>query len=376
MHQPEEKGDHMTINGTQISSITGDLTKADYVDAIVNSTNSNMVGHGGLNKAIHKAAGDNLRKACEKLGKCEIGEAKATDAYDLPCKYIIHTVGPVWKDGEHDEIDQLKSCYRSVLETAKGLHIKSIGLSSISTGMHGFPVEKAAETAVSTVVGFVKGNPGVFDKILWIVRDDETKAAYEKEINDYESMESINTLVKLIGVPIEAINWDDKLLYGSYAEKLFPGPDRKILRGLVRIIDPSGKVETIMLPGECIKSGDLYYVGKHVMDDLQRKGIPLCRTIPVEEPWKKEMATELHATYHKLLRQHGYVITTRSIPTDQQRKTILTMLINYDNISPFSIYEHLKSLSFNEAPLHPKVSAKIETDMEYLRNRAHRHPLE
>lgn len=121
----------MKINDTLITTIIGDITKADYVDAIVNPTNSKMTANGGLNKAIHKAAGDNLQKACEKLGHCAEGEAKATDAYNLPCKYIIHTVGPVWQDGKHNEQKLLRSCYQNVLETARGLHIRTIGFSSI-----------------------------------------------------------------------------------------------------------------------------------------------------------------------------------------------------------------------------------------------------
>lgn len=149
----------MKIKDTLITTVIGDITKADSVDAIVNSTNPSMSGHSGLNKAIHLAAGENLRKACEKLGKCQIGEAKATDAYNLPCKYIIHTVGPVWNKGEHGEKEQLRSCYQSVLEIAKGLQIRTIAFPSISTGIHGFPLDKAAEIAVKSVANFVRLYP-------------------------------------------------------------------------------------------------------------------------------------------------------------------------------------------------------------------------
>lgn len=165
----------MKIKDTLITTSLGDITKADSVDAIVNSTNPSMSGHSGLNKAIHLAAGENLRKACEKLGKCQIGEAKATDAYNLPCKYIIHTVGPVWNKGEHGEKEQLRSCYQSVLEIAKGLQIRKVGFPSISTGIHGFPLDEAAEIAVKAVANFVRLYPESFDEIIWITRDEETK---------------------------------------------------------------------------------------------------------------------------------------------------------------------------------------------------------
>lgn len=109
----------MKIKDTLLTAIIGDITKTDHVDAIVNPTNTSMTCSGGLNKAIHNAAGGNLQKACAKLGRCEVGEAKATDAYNLPCKYIIHTAGPVWQDGKHNEKDLFKSCYQNVLETSR-----------------------------------------------------------------------------------------------------------------------------------------------------------------------------------------------------------------------------------------------------------------
>lgn len=183
----------MKIKDTLISTSIGDITKADSVDAIVNSTDTSMSGDSGLNKAIHLAAGEKLRKACEKLGKCQIGEAKATDAYNLPCKYIIHTVGPAWNKGEHGEKEQLRSCYQSVLEIAKGLQIRTIAFPSISTGTHGFPLDEAAEIAVNAVANFVKSYPGSFDEIKWITRDEETKEAYDKALKDREKIELISS---------------------------------------------------------------------------------------------------------------------------------------------------------------------------------------
>ena len=223
----------MIINDTLITTIKGDIAKADFVDAIVNPTNSTMTANGGLNKEIHKAAGDNLQKTCEKLGHCEVGQAKATDAYNLPCKYIIHTVGPVWQDGNHGEQELLRSCYQNVLETARGLHIRTIGLSSISTGKHGFPVDKAAEIAVKATVRFVRENPQSFDQIVWILRNEETKKAYDKAIKAHEVIETVKANVRLANVPIRAINWDDIIIYGSAVASMLKGKHVKRVLGLI-----------------------------------------------------------------------------------------------------------------------------------------------
>ncbi len=246
----------MKINDSLITTIIGDITKANQVEAIVNSTNSTMTGSGGLNKAIHNAAGDNLRKACAKLGHCEVGEAKATDAYNLPCKYIIHTVGPVWQDGKHNEKELLRASYQNVLETARGLHIRTIGLSSVSTGKHGFPVDIAAEIAVKTVVRFVRENPQSFDKIVWILWNEETKKAYDKAIKAHEVIETIKANVSLASYPIIAINWNDIIIYGSAVASMLKDKPVKRMRGLVRYIELSGKVTTVMIPGIIVKDGN------------------------------------------------------------------------------------------------------------------------
>lgn len=323
-----------------------------------------MSGHSGLNKAIHLAAGENLRKACEKLGKCEIGEAKATDAYNLPCKYIIHTVGPVWNKGEHGEKEQLRSCYQSVLEIAKGLQIRTIGFPSISTGIHGFPLDEAAEIGVEAVANFVKLFPGSFNEITWITRDEETKKACEKALKDRERIELVDTYVHMSEVPLVAINWNDIVIYGSFAEKIFQDKTKEMVRAVVRYIELSGRVKTIVIPGNCIKEGERYYVPKAVMEELQNRGVLLCRTILYDS--FINMSKELHADYSKLLRQHGYIITHKVVPTDMQRKVILSMLIHYNHISPKSLIAGLNELSIENAHLVEKLMAKIETDIAYI----------
>lgn len=134
----------------QLQVFQGDITKLQ-VDAIVNAANSSLLGGGGVDGAIHRAAGTDLVHECRLLGGCKTGNAKITKGYKLPAKFIIHTVGPVWQDGGHNEAELLTSCYRRALELAQQYQVTSIAYPSISTGIYGYPIEQAAEIAINTV---------------------------------------------------------------------------------------------------------------------------------------------------------------------------------------------------------------------------------
>jgi len=167
-----------------IKTVLGDITKIDYVEAIVNAANSSLLGGGGVDGAIHRAAGKELLSECRMLNGCKTGQAKITKGYNLPCQYIIHTVGPVWNDGKKQEEELLADCYKNTIRVAVENGIRTIAFPSISTGIYHFPVEKAAKIAVSTVAAFLQENEGALDLVVWVLFDENTKAVYEAAVEN------------------------------------------------------------------------------------------------------------------------------------------------------------------------------------------------
>ncbi len=159
-----------------IEIIQGDITTLE-VDAVVNAANHSLLGGGGVDGAIHAAAGNELLAACRSLNGCETGDAKITPGFNLPARYVIHTVGPVWKGGKLHEEVLLESCYRRCLEVAQGQGLNSIAFPCISTGAYGFPKEIAAEIAMNTVKGFLGGVPAI-KKVIFVCFDHVDYAIY------------------------------------------------------------------------------------------------------------------------------------------------------------------------------------------------------
>ena len=172
----------MLYKNTEIRLIKGDITKIDDVDAIVNAANSSLLGGGGVDGAIHRAAGKKLLAECRLLGGCKTGEAKRTGAYDLPVKYIIHTVGPVWNGGTRNEEELLGKCYYNSLCTAKRDGVKRIAFPSISTGVYGYPIDEAAETAIAAVKNFIDEDPDALELVEWVLFDNVTYSIYSQEL--------------------------------------------------------------------------------------------------------------------------------------------------------------------------------------------------
>lgn len=166
-----------------IKTIKGDITKIADVQAIVNAANNSLLGGGGVDGAIHRAAGPELLAECRTLHGCETGQAKITKAYNLPCDYVIHTVGPIWNGGRSKEEELLASCYFNTMKLALEYGIRTIAFPSISTGVYSFPVELAAKIAVKTVSRFMNENPDSFELVEWVLFDDETERIYEGEVD-------------------------------------------------------------------------------------------------------------------------------------------------------------------------------------------------
>jgi len=159
-----------------------DVARADItslgVDAIVNAANSSLLGGGGVDGAIHRAAGSRLLEECRRLGGCATGDAKATGGYDLPARWVIHTVGPVWHGGGQGEAEQLASCYRRSLQVADELGARSIAFPAISTGVYGYPAPEAATIAVDTL----RVAETDVERALLVAFDDETAALYRDRL--------------------------------------------------------------------------------------------------------------------------------------------------------------------------------------------------
>ena len=166
-----------------IKTIKDDITKIADVQAIVNAANNSLLGGGGVDGAIHRVAGPELLAECRTLHGCETGQAKITKAYNLPCDYVIHTVGPIWNGGRSKEEELLASCYFNTMKLALEYGIRTIAFPSISTGVYSFPVELAAKIAVKTVSRYLNDNPDSFDLVEWVLFDDETERIYEGEVD-------------------------------------------------------------------------------------------------------------------------------------------------------------------------------------------------
>jgi O-acetyl-ADP-ribose deacetylase len=162
----------------KVEAVRADITTLE-VDAIVNAARASLLGGGGVDGAIHRAAGPDLLEECRTLGGCDTGDAKATSGYRLPARWVIHTVGPVWRGGGEGESEQLASCYRRCLEIADEIGAASVAFPAISTGAYGFPARRAAEIAVDTL----RSTPTDVERVLLVAFDDDTLGFYRERLD-------------------------------------------------------------------------------------------------------------------------------------------------------------------------------------------------
>jgi len=168
-----------------IAIVQGDITKLD-VDAIVNAANSSLLGGGGVDGAIHRAAGPKLVEECRTLGGCQTGDAKITKGYNLPAKHVIHTVGPVYGREHGREKELLASCYRRSLELAKQHRLKSIAFPSISTGAFGYPITEASRIAIDTVKAALEKGPSSIERVIFVTFGTADRKVYEDTFKSLE----------------------------------------------------------------------------------------------------------------------------------------------------------------------------------------------
>jgi len=168
----------------KLEIILGDITKQE-ADAIVNAANCALLGGGGVDGAIHRAAGPKLLEECRTLNGCETGKAKITGGYDLPAKYVIHTPGPIWRGGNKNERQLLESCYRSCLRLAVENNCATVDFPSISTGVYHFPLEEAAKIAVSTILDVLKSEASL-KRVRMVCFDERTRKAYQAALDACE----------------------------------------------------------------------------------------------------------------------------------------------------------------------------------------------
>ena len=166
----------------RLKVMKGDIAK-QKVDAVVNAANQSLLGGGGVDGAIHRAAGPQLGAECATLGGCDTGDAKITNGYNLPAKYVIHTVGPVWMGGGHNETDLLASCYRRCLAIAEEYDLKSVAFPAISCGVFGYPLDRAAVVALGEIKRFLETNT-TLERLLVVCFDDDVYDAYWNVLNE------------------------------------------------------------------------------------------------------------------------------------------------------------------------------------------------
>lgn len=231
--------------------IRNDITKV-HVDAIVNPANKSLLGGGGVDGAIHETAGPQLLNECRKLGGCETGQVKITKGYNLPAKYVIHTVGPVWKDGKSNEENLLANCYKNSLEMAKDYKLETIAFPLISSGGFGFPKDKALRVAISIISEFLMSNEMTVYLVVYDKKAFKLSENLSSSIRQYIDDNYIEDQVRMSrNIYEEAIHLEEALESPTFKKKaerklvdIIKNRDESFSQILVRLIDEKGMTDT------------------------------------------------------------------------------------------------------------------------------------
>ncbi len=226
--------------------VQNDITKMK-VDAIVNAANETLLGGGGVDGAIHQAAGPELLKACRKLGGCETGDAKITKGYRLPCKYVIHTVGPIWHGGEYGEKEKLISCYRASLNLAEKYHCETVAFPLISAGVYGYPKDQALSVAVSTISEFLSASEMTVYIVIYHQDDFQISPKLIRDIREY-----IDDHYEVTPVRNEKYFAPQVMAAPSELEKAVNAIDETFSQMLLRKIDEKGMTDV-----QCYKKANI-----------------------------------------------------------------------------------------------------------------------
>lgn len=231
--------------------IRNDITHME-TDAIVNAANTSLLGGGGVDGAIHRAAGPELLEACRRLNGCAVGQAKITRGYRLPCKYVIHTVGPIWQDGQHGEQEALTSCYWQSLKVARENGCESIAFPLISAGAYGYPKEQALEVAVETITRFLKNSDMLVYIVLFVRETFQLTNRLYREVTSYIDDVYVDGHLIRRNMPYPMASMSAAPFCSSSLEERLEQVDESFSRTLLRLIDQKG-----MTDPECYKRANV-----------------------------------------------------------------------------------------------------------------------
>lgn len=348
-----------------IQIVQGDITKQTDVEAIVNAANKSLLGGGGIDGTIHRAAGKELLAECRTLGGCNTGESKITGAYNLPCKYVIHTVGPIYRDGNQDEALLLASAYRNCMKLALSKGIRSLAFPAISTGRYSYPLKEATEIALKTVIEVYKSSIDAFDLVRFVVPDSKAKKVYDDVVQTIKSTDVFN--VKDNERPIDV---KDFVVRRSVFKCMHNEHELKTVIGIVTVIDSNLLEKQMKVNAGYCADCNLFFILESTYNKIRQQGIPLCRTCDEKKFLKQKSANGMLLAKESILMQYGYTVDKLVDLSSTTRQKILAMLIDHKILEKSEIITYLDFfINQRESRSQYKLAiAKWKEDREFVEN--------